>query len=405
MPKTPRPFKWKHVSRAEELSLSPDQEAWIVEYLTTAPDVPQLWTTVTMVPDLGETPDDNFKNTERELLTIGRKWDGDGLIRWICQNTWMSTGPKFLTQEGRMRAVYLYQGLPEDALFATPEPLDDSGMGSPSFVHFLRNRKVPEDGWPKKLSPSQDDIIEGYIQDRADQQHGPAKNIFGRWARLMIHEGRLSPTFDAAEFVVLVAKRRKTKQYLTPEALEWVRRATPPLAWNLPQTPDPGVVVNAGQMDARTFVSGRAAGIGPESYAKGTSGRPTKYDKWKVVAFAAELELLEEGYVPKDINEAIFSKLPKKTVENVKAVKSMRDNERKYWATRAATKFLEEYLRQKGFKAAGGNPEVQHEAEQLTITYRWRAYLEGGHRGDWTCLERILNRTLAQHNKKVTSGK
>ena len=128
-----------------------------------------------------------------------------------------------------------------------------------------------------------------------------------------------------------------------------------------------------------------------ERRTKGKSGRPEKENKWKGAAFAAELELLDNADGPAAINEAIFSRLPKGTVESVDEVKLMRDNEKRYWAPKAAAEYLKTYLTMKGFKAGSGNPKACQQAQTIVKENRWAAYLKGGHKGDWTYLENILD--------------
>jgi len=73
----------------------------------------------------------------------------------------------------------------------------------------------------------------------------------------------------------------------------------------------------------------------------------------------------------------------------------MRDRHRKE-AMKQGQIFADLWLRQNGFKAGMGNKKAQQTTLELVKEHCWRAYLNGGHKGDWGHLESILKNKLAR---------
>lgn len=126
---------------------------------------------------------------------------------------------------------------------------------------------------------------------------------------------------------------------------------------------------------------------------KSRAGSPLKTEGWEVAAFAAELMLLRDDA---DVtNEAIFDALPAGTVGTKDVVKRVRDRQHKR-AKLAAKDFAGAHLRSTGLAVGEQGVDMQQRAELIAKKHYWRAWLEGGYKGDWAYLEVILKRELAQ---------
>lgn len=146
---------------------------------------------------------------------------------------------------------------------------------------------------------------------------------------------------------------------------------------------------------------------------KTTGGRLRIETGWETAAYQAELNILKAPPM-KDaqwsINKAILEALPRGTVKGkegrtpIDEVKAFRARERKRARTEAhekAVKYLQTHQ-----LSYGGNMDSAREGATETVEQNyWRAYLEGGHRGNWDYLERALERELARCCEKVPSEK
>lgn len=146
-----------------------------------------------------------------------------------------------------------------------------------------------------------------------------------------------------------------------------------------------------------------------EAPTRKAPGRKRINEQWEAAAFAAELGLIKEleakDYDSNQIVVAeIFSALPVGTVSSVNDVKRMRDRHKKR-APKEATCMADSYLSKNGLKLGKSKEISARIAKHLVEENAWRAYLEGGHKGDWAFLERILNKELAQQRRNLVSEK
>ena len=147
----------------------------------------------------------------------------------------------------------------------------------------------------------------------------------------------------------------------------------------------------------------------PTAGKPGQPGRPRIDGGWEVAMFQTELNILQDPKEEPVTCEAIFQRLEQGLVADVDELRQVRNRHKDSRCPTAALAFTKQYLTRLGFMAVGVSADLKEEAvsiaQDLTKQYRWRAYLEGGHRGDWHYLESALYRELAQQRRALDTRK